>query len=221
VINVAQFQCIKRERGREVLGAAAIAPNERLPFDTQRDSKVGRPALSAQNVPHSELSTLSTRELHARSSGLENFFVQHAETIGFSLTSQAQRPGAREAWIAPMALMPGRSAHMRPRCHGLDNTKHKSKATANATQRYSLNFGYCNLCTALRRPRFAHKKFQAASASSRSCDSTRSTTLPPRPVTRASPDCELNRSGYECWEWVRPPRRARKWFRAESQKDQL
>src|SRR5216117_1882998 len=77
MINVAQFRCIHRKAGREVLDAAVAAPDDHLSFNTERDSKVVRPALPVQNPPHAALSALSTRELHDGSSSLSIFFVQH------------------------------------------------------------------------------------------------------------------------------------------------
>jgi hypothetical protein len=77
VIHVTQFRCIKWKRGREILDAASAAPDDRLLFNPERDSKVVRPALSTQNLLHRGLSALSTRQPHAGSSGLQMFLVQH------------------------------------------------------------------------------------------------------------------------------------------------
>ena len=51
MINVAQFRCIHRKAGREVLDAAVAAPDDHLSFNTERDSKVVRPALPVQLDP--------------------------------------------------------------------------------------------------------------------------------------------------------------------------
>ena len=92
MINVAQFRCIHRKAGREVLDAAVAAPDDHLSFNTERDSKVVRPALSVQNPPHAVLSALSTRELHEGSSSLSIFFVQHVNRS--HQDSQSNLPGA-------------------------------------------------------------------------------------------------------------------------------